>query len=37
MLIALAIAAPLGILALIGAFGVRATRRRRREAALDPA
>jgi hypothetical protein len=37
LLIALAIAAPLGILALLGAFGVRATRRRRREAALDPA
>jgi hypothetical protein len=37
LLIALAVGAPLGILALLGRFGVRATRRRRREAALDPA
>jgi hypothetical protein len=37
LLITLAVVAPLGILALAGAFGVRATRRRRREAALDPA
>jgi Domain of unknown function (DUF4349) len=37
LLIALAIAAPLAILALVGALGVRATRRRRRESALDPA
>ncbi len=37
LLIGLAIAAPLAILALIGGFGVRTTRRRRRESALDPA
>jgi hypothetical protein len=37
LLIALAILAPLGILALLGVLGVRATRRRRREGALDPA
>jgi len=36
-LIALAIVAPLGLLALVGAIGVRETRRRRRESALDPA
>lgn len=36
-LIALAIAAPLGLLAAIGLLGVRAGRRRRRESALDPA
>lgn len=37
LLIALAILAPIGAIALVGAFGVRATRRRRREGALDPA
>ena len=37
LLIALAIAAPLAILALLAGFGVRASRRRRRESALDPA
>jgi hypothetical protein len=37
LLIALAIVVPLALLALTGAFGVRATRRRRRESALDPA
>ena len=37
LLIALAIAAPLAVLALVGGLGVRATRRRRRESALDPA
>ena len=36
-LIALAIAAPLGLLAALVAIGVRVTRRRRREGALDPA
>jgi hypothetical protein len=36
-LIALAIAAPLGLLAVLVAIAVRVTRRRRREAALDPA
>jgi len=37
LLIALAVALPLAIFALLGAFGVRTTRRRRRESALDPA
>ncbi len=36
-LVALAIAAPLGLLAALVAIGVRVTRRRRREGALDPA
>jgi len=36
-LIALAIAAPLGLLAALVAIGVRVTRRRRRDGALDPA
>ena len=37
LLIALAIVVPIGLLSLMGAFGVRATRRRRRESALGPA
>ncbi len=37
LLIALAIAGPLAVLALLAGLGVRAGRRRRRESALDPA